>query len=52
MIFLPFVYLYVYSMAALGYVLIAVTYVVKWIAGLLLVWIPLELVWRVVNIIL
>ncbi len=51
MIFTPIVYLYVYSMAALGSVLIAARYLMLGFAGLLLVWIPAELVWRFVNII-
>lgn len=52
MIFMPFVFLYVYSLAALGYALLGALYVVRVIAYVLMVWIPLELVWRSFNIIL
>ncbi len=52
MIFTPIVYLYVYSMAALGSVLIAVRYLQLGIAGLLLVVVPVTMLWKTVTIIL
>lgn len=52
MIFAPLVYLYVYAMAALGSLLIGALYVARVIAHVLMVWVPLELVWRSFNIIL
>lgn len=52
MIFLPFIYLYVYSMALLGYVLIAVYYLTMACAAALLVAVPATIVWKVVTIIL
>lgn len=48
----PLVFLWMYSLAALGYALIGALYIVRVIAYVLMVWIPLEVVWRVVNIIL
>lgn len=38
MILTPIVYLFVYSMAALGAVLIAVRYLMVWTAGALIIW--------------
>jgi hypothetical protein len=52
MIFTPIIYLYVYSMAALGSVLIAARYLMLGIAGLLLVTVPVAMVWKVVTIML
>ncbi len=52
MISVPLMYLYIYPMALLGCVLIAVRYLMLVIAGLLLVWVSVEIVWRVVTIIL
>lgn len=52
MIFMPFVFLYVYSLAALGYVLLGALYILRVIAYVLMIVIPIELVWRSFNIIL
>jgi hypothetical protein len=52
MIFTPIVYLYVYSLVALGSVLVVARYLMLGFAGLLLVAIPVELVWRFASVIL
>jgi len=52
MITVPFMYLYVYPMAVLGFVLIGVRYLFLACTYLLLAAVPVAIVWKVVTIIL